>query len=98
MPLHSRLIAPAKNWIATATNFSPFPAIFAVLPTSPPVKMIADLSSAPVKLLWREIRKIAARLDTSASLDELDQAWATLCRLQDALEFATERAKGIADD
>jgi hypothetical protein len=30
-------------------------------------------------------------------MDELDHAWATLCRLQDALAFATERAKALAD-
>jgi hypothetical protein len=60
--------------------------------------MPADLSSVPVKLLRREIRKIAARLDTSSSLDELDLAWATLYRLHDALAIATERTKGLADD
>jgi hypothetical protein len=59
--------------------------------------MPADLSSVPVKLLRREIKKIAARLDTSASLDELDLAWATLCRLQDALALVMERAKALAD-
>jgi hypothetical protein len=31
-------------------------------------------------------------------MDELDRAWATLCRLQDALALATERAKELADD
>jgi hypothetical protein len=80
--------------VPTATHFSSFPAILTTLPTSLPVKMTDDLSSAPVKLLRREIRKIAAHLDTSASLDELDRAWATLCRLRDALVLATERAKG----
>jgi hypothetical protein len=30
-------------------------------------------------------------------MDELDQAWATLCRLQDALVIAMERAKALAD-
>jgi hypothetical protein len=31
------------------------------------------------------------------SKDELDQAWATLCRLKDALALASERAKSLAD-
>ena len=49
--------------------------------------------------LQREIRKISTRvIGRCASMDELDQAWATLTRLQDALALATERAKGLADD
>jgi len=59
--------------------------------------MTADLHSVPVKLLQREIKKIAAHLNRCASMDELDRAWATLCRLQDALALATERAKALAD-
>jgi hypothetical protein len=51
--------------------------------------------SLPVERLQREIRKISARIDRSASLDELDKTWATLCRLQDAL--ALMRAKSLAD-
>jgi hypothetical protein len=53
--------------------------------------------SLPVELLQRDIKKICARINRSMSLAELDQAWATLCRLQDALAFATERAKSLAD-
>jgi len=30
-------------------------------------------------------------------MDELDHAWATLCRLQDALALAMDRAKSLAD-
>jgi hypothetical protein len=59
-------------------------------PRSPP-------SSLPIKLLLREIKKISARINRSASLDELDKAWATLCRLRDALALATIRAKSLAD-
>ena len=60
--------------------------------------MTADLHSVPVALLRREIKKIARRINGSTSKDELDRAWAILYRLQDALAFATERAKGLADD
>jgi hypothetical protein len=60
--------------------------------------MTADPHSVPVKLLQREIRKIVARINRCESKDKLDPAWATLCRLQDALALATERAKGLADD
>src|SRR5215469_595462 len=56
----------------------------------------ADLHSMPVEVLRREIRKIAARINRCASMDELDQAWATLCRLQDALAVVVER-KALAD-
>jgi hypothetical protein len=59
--------------------------------------MTADLHSVPVKLLQREIEKIAARINRCASMDELDHTWATLCRLQDAMALATERAKALAD-
>jgi hypothetical protein len=59
--------------------------------------MTANLRSMSVELLQREIKKIAARINRSVSLDELDQAWATLRRLQDALALATERAKALAD-
>jgi hypothetical protein len=59
--------------------------------------MTADLHSVPAKLLQREIKKIAARINRCASMDELDHAWATLCRLQDALALATERTKALAD-
>jgi hypothetical protein len=41
--------------------------------------MTADLHSVSVVLLQREIKKIAALINRSASLDELDRAWATLC-------------------
>jgi hypothetical protein len=57
--------------------------------------MTADLHSVPVELLQREIKKIAALINRSASLDELDRAWATLCRLRAAV--ATIRAKSLAD-
>jgi hypothetical protein len=55
------------------------------------------LTSQPVKLLLREITKISARINRSASLDELDKAWATLCRLQEAVALATTRVKSLAD-
>jgi hypothetical protein len=61
------------------------------------VKKTADLCSVPVKLLRHEIKKIAAHVHRGASSDELDRAWATLSRLQDALALATERAKSLAD-
>ena len=61
------------------------------------MKKAADLHSMPVEILRREIKKIAARINRCASMDELDQAWATLCRLQDALVLAAERAKALAD-
>jgi hypothetical protein len=63
------------------------------------VKKTADPRSMTAAQLQRAIRKIARRLDKSASLDELDLVWATLCRLQDALAMATERAraKALAD-
>ena len=53
--------------------------------------------SLPVELLQREIKKISARINRSTSLDELDKAWETLCRLRDALALATMRAKSLAD-
>jgi hypothetical protein len=53
--------------------------------------------SLPVERLQREIRKFSARIDRSASRDELDKTWARLCRLQDALALATMRAKSLAD-
>jgi hypothetical protein len=53
--------------------------------------------SLPTKLLLREIKTISAHINRSASLDELDRAWATLCRLQEALALATTRAKSLAD-
>jgi len=59
--------------------------------------MTADLHSVPVELLQREIRKIAALINRRASLDELDRAWAMLCRLKEALALATIRAKSLAD-
>jgi hypothetical protein len=59
--------------------------------------MTADLHSVPVELLQREIKKIAALINRSASLDELDRAWATLCRLREALALATIRARSLAD-
>ena len=59
--------------------------------------MTADVRSMSVKQLRREIKNIAGRIHRSASMDELDRAWATLCRLQDALALATERAKSLAD-
>jgi len=59
--------------------------------------MTADLHSVPVELLQREIKKIAALVNKSASLDELDRAWAMLCRLRDALALATIKAKSLAD-
>jgi hypothetical protein len=61
--------------------------------------MTADVRSMSVKQLQREIRKISTRvIGKCASMDELDQAWAMLTRLQDALALATERAKALADD
>ena len=65
--------------------------------SAPVVKMPADLHSVPVALLRREIKKIAVRIGKSTSKDEVDRAWAILCRLQDALALATERAKALAD-
>ena len=62
-----------------------------------PVTMTADLRSVPVALLQREIKKIIALINRSVSLDELDRARATLCRLQEALALATIRAKSLAD-
>ena len=59
--------------------------------------MTADLHSVPVELLRREIKKIVARINRSASLDDLDRTWATLYRLQDALALAKLRAKALAD-
>jgi hypothetical protein len=50
-----------------------------------------------IKLLQREIKKIAGNIGSSASSDDLDRAWATLCRLQDALALVMERAKALAD-
>jgi hypothetical protein len=49
----------------------------------------AGTCSVPVAQLQREIRKIDASINRSASLDELDRAWATLWRLQEALAVAT---------
>jgi hypothetical protein len=65
--------------------------------TGPLVKMTVDLHSVPVELLQREIKKIAALINRSASLDELDRAWATLCRLREALALATIKARSLAD-
>jgi hypothetical protein len=59
--------------------------------------MTADVRSMSVKQLRREIKRIAAHIHESASMDELDRAWATLCRLQDALALAMEKAKALAD-
>jgi hypothetical protein len=61
------------------------------------MKKTADLHSMPVEVLRREIQKIVARINRCASIDALDQQWGTLCRLQDALALATERAKALAD-
>ena len=61
------------------------------------MKKTADIHSLPVKRLQREIKKIAAHINGCASMEELDRAWATLCRLQDALALATDRAKALAD-
>ena len=58
---------------------------------------MTDLHTVRAALLHREIKKIVRRLDKSTSLDELVRAWAILCRLQDALVIATERAKALAD-
>jgi hypothetical protein len=55
------------------------------------------LFSLSVAQLQREIKKVSARINRSASWDELDKTWGTLCRLQDALALATERAKSLAD-
>jgi hypothetical protein len=49
----------------------------------------AGTCPVPVAQLQREIRKIDASINRSASLDELDRAWATLWRLQEALAVAT---------
>jgi hypothetical protein len=57
---------------------------------------VTDLHSVPVELLQREIKKIAALINRSASLDELDRAWATLCRLREALALATMKARSLA--
>jgi len=59
--------------------------------------MTADARSMSVAQLRREIKRIAERLDKSMSLDDLDRAWTTLCRLQDALALATERTKSLGD-
>ena len=59
--------------------------------------MTANVRSMSIKQLRREIKNIADRIHRSRTLDELDRAWATLCRLQDALALATERAKSLAD-
>jgi hypothetical protein len=60
-----------------------------------------DPKSAPLSLsiaqLQREIKKVSARINRSASWDELNKTWATLCRLQDALALAADRAKALAD-
>ena len=61
------------------------------------MKKTADLHSVPVEVLQREIKKIVARINRCASIDALDQEWETLCRLQDALALATEKAKAFAD-
>jgi hypothetical protein len=61
------------------------------------MKETADVHSMPVEVLRREIKKIAARINRCASIDALDQEWGTLCRLQDALAPAVERAKALAD-
>jgi hypothetical protein len=61
---------------------------------------MSDLStplSLPVKRLQREIKRVARHIHKSGSLDELDRAWATLCRLNDALALAMERGKAAAD-
>jgi hypothetical protein len=69
-----------------------------ILPVPVPVvKMTADIRSMSVAQLQRAIRRIAACINRCASMDELDHAWATLCRLHDALALATERAKALAD-
>jgi hypothetical protein len=47
--------------------------------------------------LQREIKKVSAHINRSASWDELDETWAMLCRLQDALALATMRAKSLVD-
>jgi hypothetical protein len=57
----------------------------------------SEPTSLSVELLQREIKKISARINRTTSLDELDKAWATLCRLQDALALATIRARSLAD-
>jgi len=62
------------------------------------VEITADLRSISVEQLQREIKKIAARIHRCKSMHELDQAWATLVRLQNALAVARERARGLADD
>ena len=59
--------------------------------------MSADLHSMSVELLQREIKKITALINRSASLNDLDRAWATLCRLQEALALATIRTKSLAN-
>jgi hypothetical protein len=61
------------------------------------MKKAADLHSMPVEILRREIKKIAAHIHRCASMEELDQAWATLRRLRDAAALAAERAKALAD-
>ena len=60
--------------------------------------MPADIRSMSVAQLQRAITKISTRMiNKCASMDELDQTWATLTRLHDALALATERAKALAD-
>ena len=59
--------------------------------------MTADLHPVSVELLQREIKEIAACINRSVSLDELDRAWATLCRLQEALALATIRTKSLVN-
>ena len=103
------LITPAKKLIDATRNrrrradvflsrnsTEPF-AVTGAPPDQPLVKMTADLHSVPAALLHREIKKIARRINGSASKDELDRAWAILYRLQEALALATERAKALAD-
>ena len=78
-------------------TFYLFPARIAALPING--EKMPDPRSMSVAQLQRAITKISTRMiGKCASMDELDQAWATLCRLQDALAIAAERAKGLADD
>ena len=53
--------------------------------------------SRTVEQPQREIKKIAARIHRCKSMHELDHAWATLVRLQNALVIAMQRAKALAD-
>jgi hypothetical protein len=51
---------------------------------------------------WRQdrlafLKSTYDRIQDDITVDELDRTWATLCRLQDALALATERAKSLAD-